>query len=186
MRSFLTATAGVVVIAFVIMPRLSSVRAQDNSDCLDRCFLQTQYPNSPYMTPEQQYQERQREYRERKNDEYYERDRQQRQLQQDLDRRRSDSYGAIAYSSESGDYGYSYGYGSRAEAEQRAKGECGKSDCEIAAWFQNSCGALAVGEDGNWAGGNGNSARRAAEDALNDCAKDGGKNCKILYSRCSR
>ena len=64
--------------------------------------------------------------------------------------------------------------------------ECGKSDCEIAAWFYNSCGALAVGDDRTWAGAQHDSEQRARQIAQNDCVKEGGKNCKIVYSSCSR
>ena len=96
------------------------------------------------------------------------------------------SYGAIAYSPKDGDYGYSYGYASRAEAEKSAMNECGKSDCEIAAWYSDKCGALSVGEDGMWAGGTGNTERAAGADAQSDCVKYGGKKCEVLISQCSR
>ncbi len=96
------------------------------------------------------------------------------------------AYGALAYSPKTGDYGYSYGYGSRADAERRAKRECGQSDCEIAAWYAGACGAIAVGNDGKWGGGSGDTEREAREDAKNDCVKDGGKNCEILVAKCTR
>lgn len=43
------------------------------------------------------------------------------------------SYGAIAYSPRTRAYGYVVRYGNRAEAQRRAKSECGKHDCQIAA-----------------------------------------------------
>jgi serine/threonine-protein kinase len=99
---------------------------------------------------------------------------------------RGEAWGAIAYSPNSGDYGYSYGTASRTAAEQRAKRECGKADCEVAAWFSNSCGALAASDDGIWTGAQNDNERRAREIALADCIKDRGKNCEVIYSRCSR
>ena len=56
------------------------------------------------------------------------------------------SFGAIAYSVSSRAWGYSENYGSRAEAQTRALRECRTRDCEVAAWFYNSCGALAADE----------------------------------------
>ena len=96
------------------------------------------------------------------------------------------SYGAIAYSAESGAWGYSEEYGSRAQAESRARKECRMNDCEIAAWFYDSCGALAASDNGSWGGAQGADVRRAQLGAQARCAKEGGTNCKILFSRCSR
>jgi hypothetical protein len=184
MRLLLVMVTVVVLIAFEILSRDPLVRAENATHCLGRCISLKQYVQ--YMTPDQQYQERQREYRERKNDEYYERDRQQRQLEQDLGRRRSNSYGAIAYSPDSGEIGYSKQYANRVQAEQRARQECGKSDCEIAAWFYNSCGALATDDDGTWGGAQGGNEERARQAAIARCAKEGGKNCKVISTQCSR
>lgn len=96
------------------------------------------------------------------------------------------SYGAIAYSPDSGAWGYSEQYGSRAQAESRARKECREKDCEIAAWFYNSCGAVAASDNGSWGGAQGGSVERAQQGAQARCAKEGGTNCKILFSRCSR
>jgi Domain of unknown function (DUF4189) len=170
--------------AFCIVIFASFARAEGGLHCLDRCFFHKQY--AQYLTPEQQYQERHREYRERKNDEYYERDRQQRQQQQELDRRRPNSYGAIAYSPDTGQIGYSEQYANRAQAEQRARQECGQNDCEIAAWFYNSCGALATDDDGTWGGAQGGNEQRARQGAIARCKKEGGKNCKVIATQCSR
>lgn len=138
------------------------------------------------MTPDQQYQERQREYREQQNQEYYDRERQQRDLEQQLERRRPNSYGAIAYSPDSGDYGYSEQSVNRAQAEQRARQECGKNDCKIAAWYYNSCGALAADDDDHWGGAQGSDEPQASRAAQTRCAEEGGKNCKVIVSQCSR
>jgi hypothetical protein len=176
--------------AFAIATSLSLAQAQTN--CTAGCLQRVQY-NSPYMTPEQQYQERQREWQQRQD---ADRDR-RRQTEMELDtwRRRNgydtpsgpSSYGAIAYSPDSGDYGHSYNYSSRSAAESRARKECGKSDCQIAAWFSNSCGALSIDDDtGAWGGGNGGSEQVARADAQKSCAGEGGKNCKVEFSVCSR
>jgi hypothetical protein len=186
MRAFEHLTTGAIGIAIAIVSQQAMLRANDNADCSGGCFLRAQYYPNDYnsMPPDQQYQERQRVYREEavRNREQF--DKQQRESEQG--RARRDSHGAIAYSPQSGDYGYSYGQSTRAAAEQRAKRECGKADCEIAAWFESACGALAVGDDGTWAGGEGGTERQARQDALSDCVKDGGKKCAVVYARCSR
>jgi hypothetical protein len=173
--------------AFVLASSQSAINAQEGADCLNRCLLSIQYtyPNSPYMTPEQQYQERQREYRERKNDEYYQNERNKREQEQQIQRGRT-TYGAIAYSPDSGNYGYSQNYDSRGQAEGHAKRECGKGDCEIAAWFYNSCGALATDDDeGSWGGAQGGNEARARQAAVARCVREGGKKCKVVASVCS-
>jgi Domain of unknown function (DUF4189) len=96
------------------------------------------------------------------------------------------TYGAIAYSPDSGKIGYSEKYANRAQAENRAKQECGKNDCQIAAWYYSSCGALATNDDGTWGGAQGADEQRAGKAALARCAKEGGKNCKVIASYCSR
>lgn len=98
----------------------------------------------------------------------------------------SRSYGAIAYSTSSGDYGYSEQYSNRAQAERRAKQECGQKDCEVAAWFFNGCGAVAADGDGAWGGAQGNDEPRARQAAQARCKREGGRNCQIVFSRCSR
>jgi hypothetical protein len=93
-----------------------------------------------------------------------------------------DNYGAIAFSESTGQTGYSYDYGSRSDAEQAALDNCGKNDCEIKSWFENSCGALAQGDDGSlgysWAAG---SRSQAESRALSEC---GGSGCKVLAWAC--
>jgi len=184
-------TAATLALFAICLLAPFGVWASDQHRCAGACLVRVQYDYNS-MTPDQQYQEKQREYREQQNDEYYQRERQQRELQQDLDRRggggggRSYSYGAIAYSSDKGDYGYSERYGSRAQAEREAMKQCGKDDCEVAVWFYNSCGALAVDDDGNWGGGDGDDAGRAQRDAVASCAEEGGKTCKVIFTHCSR
>jgi uncharacterized caspase-like protein len=95
-------------------------------------------------------------------------------------------YGAIAYSPGNGTYGSALQYANRPLAEQQAMRECGKSDCQIAAWFFNSCGALATDSDGAWGADYNNDEQRARALAQARCAKEGGANCKIVYSICSQ
>lgn len=96
------------------------------------------------------------------------------------------SYGAIAYSEDSGDIGSSQGYSNHTDAEARAKKECGKSDCKTAVWYYNSCGGLAKGDNGSWGWDHGDDQRRAGQAALTQCVKADGKNCKVIASYCSR
>ena len=98
----------------------------------------------------------------------------------------SQSYGAIAYSASSGAYGYSEKYANRTQAESRAKQECGKSDCEIAAWYFNSCGALAADDDGHWGGAQGGNEEGARRAASARCEKEGGRNCRVIATQCSQ
>jgi len=91
------------------------------------------------------------------------------------------SYGAIAYSPDSGVRGYSEEYGSRRQAESPARKECREKDCEIAAWFYNSCGAVSASDNGSWGGAQGGSEQRAQQST-----QEGGTNCKVVFSRCSR
>ena len=153
----------------ILVAHQSSASAQD-------------YLGSPNPSERFKYQERQRQ-----NEMYeqYNRQRQQNQDQQ-LERRRSNSYGAIAFSADSRNIGYSEQFANRADAEKRAKQECGKSDCEIAAWFYDSCGALAADDDGTWGGAQGGNEQRARQSAMARCAKEGGRNCKVVAVQCSR
>lgn len=97
------------------------------------------------------------------------------------------SYGAIAYSVSSGAWGYSEEYSGRTAAQNRAVKECRTQDCQVAAWFYNSCGALAAsGTNGPWGAAQGANEARARQSAQARCAKEGGTNCQILFSRCSR
>lgn len=96
------------------------------------------------------------------------------------------SYGAIAYSVTSKAWGYSEEYSGRSAAQNRAIKECRTKDCAIAAWFYNSCGALASSANGSWGGAQGADEARAKQNAQARCAKEGGTDCQILFSRCSR
>lgn len=94
-----------------------------------------------------------------------------------------DNYGAIAYSTSSGNYGYSYDYSSQWEAEQAALDRCNDDDCEILVWFANNCAALAKGRAGiGYAYGN--SQAEAESLALDKCS-DHTSGCRVLCWACN-
>lgn len=98
------------------------------------------------------------------------------------------SYGAIAYGRKSRAWGHSYHWGSQAKAERVAMQNCAKhgDDCEILVWFKRKCGAV-VSADGTVAyWGLGDSDAQARAEAQSQCAKDGGKNCEVQVSQCSK
>ena len=99
------------------------------------------------------------------------------------------SYGAIAYGRKSGAYGFSYKWDSKSNAESVAMQNCAKrgTDCEVMVWFDRKCGAVAARANGTtayWGLGDGVGAARAQ--AMRQCTKDGGKNCEVKVSQCSR
>lgn len=94
-------------------------------------------------------------------------------------------YGAIAYSPASGAFGYSDNYGSESQADYRALSECGKTDCVVASWFYNNCGAVVTSDNGSWGGGHGASVSSAIRDAENACTQHGGTACVVKVSHCS-
>jgi hypothetical protein len=95
------------------------------------------------------------------------------------------SYGAIAYSVDSGAIGYSQTYGNQKQAEARAMKECGKSDCKVAVWYYNNCGALATDDDGDWGADRGNNEQQAGKAAIAQCTSVNGKTCKVIATYCS-
>lgn len=98
------------------------------------------------------------------------------------------SYGAIAYGRTSGAWGYSYRWGSRATAERVATQNCAKhgDDCEVLVWFDRKCGAVVAGTDSAAYWGLGDSDSQARADARNKCIADGGNDCDVRVSACSR
>jgi serine/threonine-protein kinase len=82
-------------------------------------------------------------------------------------------FGAIAYSTSTANWGTSYDHASEAAARNAALDSCGQSDCKVVVWFQNACGALAVGSTGSGAAW-GQTRSEAEEKALLHCPdKDG-------------
>ncbi len=95
-------------------------------------------------------------------------------------------YGAIAYSAKDEAYGYSDGWSNQKKAEKVALKYCQEKGqkCEPLVWFYNGCGAVAA--DGKKVGWGQNSSLQAAtQQALDNCAKSGGKNCTLKASHCS-
>ena len=102
---------------------------------------------------------------------------------------RSPSWGAIA--SQAGWYGYSYNHTSRSAAERAARAQCDRAarrdgTCEVRAYFDRSCGALAVGNYGEWATATAVTAKAAGEAAVGQCDLHlPTEPCKVVVSVCS-
>ena len=94
-------------------------------------------------------------------------------------------FGAIAFSPRTGAHGWSTGNTSRGEAEIDAQANCLKhaSDCQLATWFRDACGALAVGRAG-WGAHWGNN-REQAEAAAIDACRQHARNCKVVQWQCT-
>jgi len=96
-------------------------------------------------------------------------------------------HAALAISTSSGAYGFGYNYDTPAQAQSRAMTECAKyaTDCKVYANFQNTCIAIARGDNKafGWAIGYPNDER--PERALNECASQNGTGCKVVTSFCS-
>lgn len=82
-------------------------------------------------------------------------------------------YGAIAISPSSKAMGWSYDFRSKWKAERAALARCRQhaSDCRIATWFRNACGAVAVGHNGGWGAHWGASVKNANWRAKKTCNK---------------
>lgn len=95
--------------------------------------------------------------------------------------------GAIALSENDGATGYSYDYERRFDAEKRALQECQAfaPNCVLAVWFENECGALALGDDNGWGASTGYSIIEAEKEAISTCRSYDNTNCQIEVSLCS-
>ena len=100
-------------------------------------------------------------------------------------------HGAIAFSQEA-DGGYAWGiawsFDSRAGALAEATDQCreyGGTGCEEAGWFENACGALAVGDGNGYGAGGGATAAEAERDALAQC-RIANADCRVEVARCSQ
>lgn len=93
-------------------------------------------------------------------------------------------YGAIAYSPATGKLGYSWRFATREEAETAARNFCAESDCTIATWFGENCGALATGPSG-WGGDFGPDVTAARTKALRRCSQHS-SNCRVVRWVCSK
>jgi len=96
-----------------------------------------------------------------------------------------DSWGAIAFSDKTRRYGLSYGYARLSEARRWALAECNASDCDVMAWFSNSCGAVAAGDNEISDGAQNDSRAAAQRQAMAGCVRLGGRNCELIVSQCS-
>jgi hypothetical protein len=101
------------------------------------------------------------------------------------------SWGAIA--ARPGGHGYAFNQPSRTAAEQLARAQCerpaGKPDigaCDVRVWFENSCGALATGNFGEWGAATGADSNAATKAAVTQCdAHLPTEPCRAVVSVCS-
>ena len=100
-------------------------------------------------------------------------------------------HGSISFSQES-DGGYAWGiawsFNSRADALAEAGDQCreyGGSYCTEVGWFQEACGALAIGDDNGYGAGWGDTTVEAERDALSQC-RAANDNCRVEVARCSK
>lgn len=102
------------------------------------------------------------------------------------------SWGAIA--AKPGVHGYAFNQPSRATAERLARAQCERANgakrvpgaCEVRVYFDRSCGALATGNFGEWAGGLGPDSKAAGQAAVTACdAHLPTEPCKLAVSVCS-
>lgn len=96
-------------------------------------------------------------------------------------------YGAIAISPSNGYAGSGLKRATYDNARQWALYNCGKhaSDCKIAVYFVNICGAVARGHNGGYAAGKSLNLNDAHRSAVNSCSTvDSG--CRVIISGCSK
>lgn len=105
-------------------------------------------------------------------------------------RRGSDpNWGAIA--SRSGAYGYSFNHRSRDAAERAARAQCDRAAgragaCDVRAFFDRSCGALAAGNYGEWGTAIAPTAAAAGSAAVAQCNNHlPTEPCKLVVNICS-
>jgi len=98
-----------------------------------------------------------------------------------------DYFGAIAISPSTKAMGWSYDYSSKWKANNTALKKCRKyaSDCRIATWFRNACGAVAVGQNGGWGAQWGHNIKNAKWKARKTCRKYD-SNCKVKRWVCTK
>ena len=99
------------------------------------------------------------------------------------------SWGAIATVDRS--YGYAFNHSTRAAAEAAARAQCdravGRSGaCAVRAYFDRSCGAVALGNYGEWAVATAATSAAAEKMAVGRCDNHlPTQPCKTLVSACS-
>jgi hypothetical protein len=90
-------------------------------------------------------------------------------------------HGAIAYHRDSASYGYAVDRKTARDAKVEALKQCGRSDCEVVASFQNGCSAVANGPK-RFKAANGAVRQEAEAKALRLC----GERCQIVVWACTR
>ena len=100
-------------------------------------------------------------------------------------------HGSITFSQEA-DGGYAWGiawsFDSPAGAVAEATDQCreyGGTGCEEAGWFENACGALAIGDGNGYGTGGGATTAEAERDALREC-RAANADCRVEVARCSQ
>lgn len=98
-------------------------------------------------------------------------------------------WGAIAAAQQS--FGYAFDHPTRAAAEQAARAQCRGvaargSDCTVRTAFNRQCGALALGNYGEWGAANAPTREQAAQGAVNQCNQHlPTEPCKVVAQACS-
>ena len=101
-----------------------------------------------------------------------------------------DAHGAIAFgqTDNAGAYAFAWDYPTKDEAETAALNDClsatGGAACNVLAWFQNGCGALALGQHGTAQGRPARTRELAEARALASCKAAGGVGCAVVGSEC--
>ena len=100
-------------------------------------------------------------------------------------------YGSIAFTPTAAGYagGMAWNHQSHAKARQSALQECrwhgGGDACREVGWFQNACGAIAIGDGNGYGTGSGDTNAAAERVALGECRK-ANQSCRIEVSRCTK
>ena len=102
----------------------------------------------------------------------------------------ADFYGSIAFSQLTGGghaLGIAWNEQGREAARRSALEECrrqgGGDGCHEAGWFQNGCGAIAIGDGSGYGTGGGETSEAAESDALSNC-QTANRDCRVEASRC--
>ena len=97
------------------------------------------------------------------------------------------SYGAIAFSPETGASSHSTGRSSRGNAQDWAMYYCNEYayDCRVVINFRNACGSVAQGSNGGWGADWGYDRAGAQNNAIAACRqRDSG--CRVVRWACSK
>lgn len=95
-----------------------------------------------------------------------------------------DRYGAVAESDSTSAAGSAQNMSTARAAQKKAMSECGAKDCRIRMQVRNGCLASAWGGGVSGFVSRGN-LQAAEADAISNCQRKGGADCKIQYSACS-